>query len=402
MGPVEKLTSIGLETLTSKFMMSGSYRVMTGLLNESLYRTEANAFHPRTMCEKTERLGGEMRQRMEEQSQEILSAHGMNGECAQVDEAEKQEPAGSNWKYSEEEIRKVAAEYNEQKRHDDEKISDVMVQAAYERACCATYACADDIGVHKQKEQRRGMRESEKGKQGKKSRHYVENTVVSVHTQGAGDTSTQTRFFAGVGMQSVFTWVLAYLLESGSLQGKKLMFFSDGAANIRAALKAVFGFRPYEVILDWYHLCKKLGELLSMSICGTKERNEILDKLKRILWVGNVEGALRYLEGIDQRSIKSQSRLDSIAVYLNKHREEIPCYAIRDKLGLRNSSQAVECANFILVAERQKIGGMSWSSSGSEAQSILRAVYENGDTDKWFHTHSFSVFHNHSDNQMAA
>ena len=39
---------------------------------------------------------------------------------------------------------------------------------------------------------------------------------------------------------------------------------SDGAGNIRKSLQAIFGTTP-EVVLDWYHLRKKVRELLSFA-----------------------------------------------------------------------------------------------------------------------------------------
>lgn len=146
------------------------------------------------------------------------------------------------------------------------------------------------------------------------------------------------------------------------------------------------------MILDWYHLCKKLGELLSMALNGKEARNESLEKLERMLWGGNVEGAIAYLMEIDGKLVKAPDRLNSAIVYLRKHQGEIPCYALRAGLGLRNSSQAVESANFALVANRQKIGGMSWSNDGSEALSLIRTLYENGDAQQWFRSRSFSMF----------
>ena len=51
----------------------------------------------------------------------------------------------------------------------------------------------------------------------------------------------------------------------------------------------MFPFHPYTVILDWYHLKKKCQELLSMAVKGKDMRNKTLEKLLRILWVGDVK-----------------------------------------------------------------------------------------------------------------
>ena len=396
LGPREVVTSIGLNILTSKFVANGSYRNMAGLMNESLYRNmDANRFKSRTLCSKAERIGMEMKDGLEKQSQEILHLYGVTERgTGPKEDAEKQEPGGTEWMYAEDDIRKIAEEYNSRHDSKDEKISEEAIQRAYEKPVYATYICPDDIGVHKQKEHRKNRNREEQEENGKTPRQYVENTVISVHTQGAEEETSRTRYFAGVGMRVVFFWTLAFLLVNGGLREKKVIFFSDGASNIRTTAKKVFGFRPYEIYLDWFHLCKKLGQLLSMGIRGTEKRNEILNKLTRILWAGNVDCALEYIANIDSKFVKSQKALDKITTYLTKHKSEIPCYTIRQKLGLRNSSQSAESANYTLVANRQKTGGMSWSDTGSEALTIIQAVYANGETENWFRSRSFSMLHN--------
>lgn len=394
LGPREMLSSVGLNILKSKFAASVSYQNATELMNESLYRNEEDRFKPRTMCSQVERIGMEMKAGLEMKSQEILQSYGiMDGKNEPNDEAEKREPQGEEWRYDEKEVRKIADEYNSAHDSEDEKISEAAIKSEYEKEEYATYICPDDIGVHKQKEHRKSGKQTGEKETGKKHRQYVENTVISVHTHGE-DGASKTQYFAGVGMRMVFLWTLAFLLVSGKLRGKKLIFFSDGASNIRTKVKEIFGFRQYEIRLDWFHLCKKLEQLLSMGIRSTEKRNEILDKLKKILWAGNVDHALKYIANIDSKYIKSKNALDHITTYLTKHKSEIPCYAIRRHLGLRNSSQSAESANYILVANRQKTSGMSWSRSGSEALAIIQAVYENGETENWFRTRSFSMFHN--------
>ena len=396
LGPREVVSSVGLNILTSQFAANKSYRNMADLMNESLYRNaEEDRFKSRTLCSQVEKIGKDMKAGLEKQSRGILHSHGVEeGKVEPTGEAEKREPEGMEWRYTEDEIRRIAEEYNGKHDCDDEKISEAAIQSAYEKAGYATYICPDDIGVHKQKEHRKSRNQTAESEKGKTPRQYVENTVVSVHTQGAENEASRTRYFAGVGMRMVFLWTLAYLLVSGALREKKLIIFSDGAANIRSKVKEVFGFRPYEIRLDWFHLCKKLGQLLSMGIRGTEKRNEVLNKLTRILWAGNVDSALEYIANIESKNIKSKSAIDKITAYLTKHKSEIPCYAIRKRLGLINSSQSAESANYILVANRQKTGGMSWSETGSEALTIIQAMNENGETEKWFRSRSFSMFHN--------
>lgn len=73
------------------------------------------------------------------------------------------------------------------------------------------------------------------------------------------------RILAGIGMGSVMKSVLAFLLFNGLLQNE-LVFFTDGARNIKSNIGHFFSFRPYTIVLDWFHLKKKSQELLSMAL----------------------------------------------------------------------------------------------------------------------------------------
>ena len=49
-----------------------------------------------------------------------------------------------------------------------------------------------------------------------------------------------------------------------------VVVISDGAKTIRCQLEALFG-RPVPLILDWYHLEQKVGELVSMVVRNTQD-----------------------------------------------------------------------------------------------------------------------------------
>ncbi len=70
--------------------------------------------------------------------------------------------------------------------------------------------------------------------------------------------------------------------------------------------------------------------------------------------------------------------------YLAKNRLMIPAYAVRRELGLRNSSNRGEKANDLIVADRQKHNGRSWSQSGSLALASVTALKQNQEYQKWF------------------
>ena len=139
-----------------------------------------------------------------------------------------------------------------------------------------------------------------------------------------------------------------------------------------------------------YHLEKKCKEQLSMALKGRFIRNEILDKLKPLLWYGLIDEAVVHLEEIDKDSIKQMETLDKLIKYLRRNKPYIPCYAVRKELGLCNSSAIGEKMNDLVVSTRQKHNGMSWSKTGSVSLATITALKRNKENEKWFETKSLN------------
>ena len=110
----------------------------------------------------------------------------------------------------------------------------------------------------------------------------------------------------------------------------------------------------------------------------------MLKELLGLLWYGNVDGAIEHLSLINAKNVKFPEALEKLAGYFERNRDCIPCYAARKKLGLRNSSNLGEKANDLVVSDRQKHNGMSWSQDGSSALSTLRALVCNDNHGEWF------------------
>ena len=79
-------------------------------------------------------------------------------------------------------------------------------------------------------------------------------------------------------------------------------------------------------------------------------------------------------------------RLINLSIIYSWVKPYIPCYAVRKMLDLRNSSNIGEKANDLLVSERQKHNGMSWSKIGSVALASLTALVKNNEYKNWFDT----------------
>ena len=62
-------------------------------------------------------------------------------------------------------------------------------------------------------------------------------------------------------------------------------------------------------------------------------------------------------------------------------------------MGLRNSSNRVEKANDLVVAQRQKHNGMSWSTSGNGALAQITALIINNELCSWLKEGILPAFH---------
>ena len=267
-------------------------------------------------------------------------------------------------------VMQLMADYNSGKPEREQIDAAVHASEVERSSDDCVYISIDDVGVKHQKVHRKAEKEEKTA--------YVENTVV--HVQNAG----RSYIITDIGMFKAMRQLLAFLLRNGLLKGKRLIFLSDGAQNIRIALERYFAFYPYRLYLDWYHLEKRMTELLSLALRGDKEaRHRIRTELDRILWAGNIGAAMQYLKEIAPENIKNQKRLDEAVEYLERKSPYIYCYAIRAMLKYRNSSNPAEKANDLIVAQRQKHNGMSWSFKGSGALALLSALIKNKESDSW-------------------
>jgi len=244
----------------------------------------------------------------------------------------------------------------------------------YEKAKTSVNISIDDVGAKKQKEHREGKPTEPPSE---KKRVYVQNTVVHVEKGGA------SYILNGYGVLCVLRLLLGFLLHN-ELLSHRLIFFVDGNYFYRKVLELFSWHKGLTLILDWYHLKKKCKSLLSMAMKSTEIRNKIVENLTPLLWHGLVDQAVMYLESLPDSEIKNdEARLDLIT-YLTRNRPMIPVYAVRKRLGLRNSSNRGEKANDLLVANRQKHQGMSWSKSGSVALATVTALKQNQEYKQWF------------------
>jgi hypothetical protein len=250
---------------------------------------------------------------------------------------------------------------------------------AYENPAHSVNISLDDVGVKKQKEERQSLNKRERERENQeKQRKSAYQTVVHVGNQ------TGSYVFNALGVGIALQILLAFLLHNDLLQGK-LMVFLDGQRSLHASvLEALSGWAPVQLILDWYHLEEKCKKQLSLALNNREKRNEVLEKVLSYLWHGLIEPATDYLKTIEDVYIKNREALLKLRGYFERNRPFIPCYSVRKRLGLRNSSNVGEKSNDLLVSDRQKHNGMSWSPQGSASLAAITALVRNQEYYCWF------------------
>ena len=366
--PRERIYSLSQQEL---FLLAGaslSYHKGLALLNRLQHRNSNTAIKFRTYRDYCERTGRRLGQHLESEARETLSKFHFDIETGKPTGELAAGLKESARPYENDEALGIAIKaINATRPLAEERVKASTWQIESKERTC--YISFDDIGVKHQKEHRVGNNE--------KNGVYVWNTVADIEAENVHHTVT------GVGVKKTFLLVLSYLLKRDLLAEKTLVFFTDGARNIFINIADMFSFHPYTVILDWFHLKKRCQEYLSMSVRGKDKRNDILQKLLRILWAGNVDESIAYLRNLSTDILRQKNRIEDLCQYIEKHREHIPPYALRAKLGLRNSSNRVEKTNDIVVAQRQKHNGMSWSTSGSGALAQISAFIANDELHSW-------------------
>ena len=217
----------------------------------------------------------------------------------------------------------------------------------------------DGIGVKKQKKSRvLGYEKQQK---------TVQTDLIEIQNPtGSFDYIT-----AGYGIKNwdIETAVLCWISLNYGNNRLPLVAITDGARDIRLRLWRIFGGQVV-IILDWYHLQKKMRELCSMVAFGKTHKEEILAVISPLLWEGKVDKVVTYLEDIKPRNVKKHQE---IIEYLLKHKAEIIDYKKRKEAKKTIGSGRAEKGVDLVVAQRQKNKPIAWLKDGSHALSVLKA-----------------------------
>ncbi len=238
----------------------------------------------------------------------------------------------------------------------------------YENKAKTVFISPDGVQAKKQKEKR------QKPKEGKKRVHIKTATI---------EYDEKKYRFVAESYSIILCFVLAFLLHNKRI-GLRLCFLVDGERTLNTSILKYFGWHPKIIImLDWSHMIKKCGRHLRAAVPNKEIRLEYSKEIRRYLWFGCVDKALKTITSIPIKAIANKDERDRLIEYLQRNRPHIPCYAVRKQLGLPNSSNRAESENNQLVSRRQKGRGISWSDEGSLSLAALTMVTRNGHKNDW-------------------
>jgi hypothetical protein len=180
-------------------------------------------------------------------------------------------------------------------------------------------------------------------------------------------------FYVCEGVSASWTAVEAtqsFLRSEYSGETLRVLALSDGAKCIRQDLADLFG-SEVRIVLDWYHLSKRVYAGLSLSAHGKRERESWEHTVLSHLWQGRVSEATDFLLALQARNPEA---LADLVGYLKKHQDEIIDYQRRQQSGKPIGSGPAEKAVDQVVGMRQKDQGMSWTKPGSRTLALLKVA----------------------------
>ena len=162
-----------------------------------------------------------------------------------------------------------------------------------------------------------------------------------------------------------------------------LVAIVDGAQSVRCRVGRMFG-EEVKIILDWYHLKKRVREEMSGMGLKKEEKEILIKNILEELWVGHTPDALIYIDRMVLPQ-KNEQLKEELLNYLQKHESEIVNYGRRQMAGKCIGSGRGEKGNDQVTACRQKKKGSAWSPEGSNALSTFKCIELNGDWEKFWH-----------------
>jgi len=366
-----------------------SYRKVSAAYNEETF--QAIKCSSRSLQEMVVAEGKKVNKLLDSKSLEILKQYGVVHTHHKTQVSEQTQAAVCDWSHEEES--KVEAAYKEVKsKCRDEVASKLEIDLkAYECADTTINISNDDVCVKEQKKKRKGFSKAEleqEQEQRKKEKKRVNGRKVQKKRkylyQNATHFERKGKSYKIIGERLVtqLNPITAFLLSNEGL-AYNWVFFVDGQRTINDCIKHRFSWRNIDIVLDWYHLDKKINKQMYRALKSCTQRDEVMQEIKKWAWHGLVDEAIKCISQIDEELIRNQEELEILAGYFERNRTYIKCYSVRKELGLRLSSNRVEKTNDELVSHRQKKKGISFTRNGSYGLAVIKSLELNNERENW-------------------
>ena len=290
------------------FPCDDSFRTSETKINRLLWRQEKrDRVQSRTIANLVEREGKLIQEQIGKKAARILESNGFSSDGKLTDREKAFEAIAKDTFLPQEIVCKMIEEFNAGKEKEQQIDSCSLHETFEDPQKVKANISVDDVCCKKQKAEGR-----KKGSAPKEKREMVNNTVAHIQS---GASKTYTLNTSSIAQMMII--VLAFLLQNGllSLPGP-VVFFTDGARDLRSAIQNMFSFLPFKIILDWYHLEKKCKDLLSMAINGKQIKQQTLTEVLAWLWLGKVERAVKVLRDVSEHTIKNKKetrKLDQLS-----------------------------------------------------------------------------------------
>jgi hypothetical protein len=191
----------------------------------------------------------------------------------------------------------------------------------------------------------------------------------------------------GSGIETAFAWMFGSLYLRGRLEGKPMVFLSDGQP---ALWEARNDWLPEHVvdILDLLHVTPRLWKAAYVFHKeGSQEaENFVRERLLRVLQgkVVGVIGGLREMATKQGVVGAKKKTIEAVCAYLSVNRKRM-CYDDYLREGYPIATGVVEGACRHLVKDRLERAGMHWTVPGAQAMLDVRSISISGVWDEYQH-----------------